>query len=261
MNPAAVATVRLFEELSINAWPSLQTCCYDGWLLRFAKGYTRRANSVYPLYDSSIDLNQKIQHCEWMYERFGQSAIFKLTSAKTHLELDRTLDASGYVEAAPSKVLLLDDLSAVPAPEFPEATLLSAVAPSWIENFVALSGTDRANIPAMTVMLSNVPLPKAFATLSDGSTPVAMGMAAVERDYVCFNDIVVAQQKRGQGVGTQLMRQLVTWARDNGARHGYLQVLRDNEAAIKLYYRTGFREAYDYWYRVRQTTANMRNAF
>jgi GNAT superfamily N-acetyltransferase len=261
MNTFALMTVRQFEELTINAWPSLQTCCYDGWILRFAKGYTRRANSVYPLYDSTIDLNQKIQHCEWMYERFGQSAIFKMASAEAYTELDRTLEAHGYVESAPSKVLLLDDLSAVPAPEFPDAELLSAVMPPWTEDFVTLSGTDRANIPTMTAMLSCVPLNKAFATLRDGSIPIAMGMAVVEQDYVCFNDIVVAKEQRGKGLGTQLMRHLIAWARENGARHGYLQVLRDNEPAHRLYCGLGFREAYDYWYRVRQTTTDMQSAF
>ena len=42
--------IQEIEELSMNAWPSLQTLLLDGWVLRFAAGYTRRANAVCPLF-------------------------------------------------------------------------------------------------------------------------------------------------------------------------------------------------------------------
>ena len=253
MDTITSSPVRLFEELSVNAWPALQTCCYDGWLLRFANGYTRRANSVHPLYESSIDLNDKIRHCERLYERFGQNTVFKLTSAQTHRDLDQALDAHGYLEDAHSKVLVLDDLNPQPAPEYRDAELLSTATAAWIDNLVMLNSADPAHVPVMKAILNGVPLSKAFATLRDGETLVAMGMAVIEREYVCFNNIVVNKNWRGRGIGTQLMRHLIAWAKANGARQGYLQVMRDNEKAIKLYTRLGFHEVYDYWYRVQPT--------
>ena len=41
--------IRTLEELSMNALPALQTMLYGGWVLRFANGYTRRANSINPI--------------------------------------------------------------------------------------------------------------------------------------------------------------------------------------------------------------------
>src|SRR5437868_6694718 len=55
---------RVIEELTLNAWPPLQSMLYDGWLLGFSHGYTRRANSVQSLYPSSLPLDEKIAICE-----------------------------------------------------------------------------------------------------------------------------------------------------------------------------------------------------
>ncbi len=52
--------IRTIEELSINALPALQTMLVDGWVLRFANGYTKRANSIHPLYASTGDAREKI---------------------------------------------------------------------------------------------------------------------------------------------------------------------------------------------------------
>ena len=58
--------ILLYEELSLNAWPSLQTQFYDGWVLLYTNGYsyTSRANSVNLLYPSTLDVYEKIAECE-----------------------------------------------------------------------------------------------------------------------------------------------------------------------------------------------------
>ena len=60
-------SIRYLEELSFNAHPSLQTQYYDGWILRFAKGYSSRANSVNVIYPSFIDIKEKVEECEKRY--------------------------------------------------------------------------------------------------------------------------------------------------------------------------------------------------
>lgn len=52
--------IRQIEEISLNAWPALQTIHYDGWILRFAYGVTKRSNSVSLIYESTLNVDAKI---------------------------------------------------------------------------------------------------------------------------------------------------------------------------------------------------------
>ena len=70
---------RRIEEVSLNSWPALQQILFDGWLLRFSRGYTKRANSVNALYDSRVDVEEKVQVCEVRYRERGLPAVFRIT--------------------------------------------------------------------------------------------------------------------------------------------------------------------------------------
>jgi len=96
-----------YEELSMNAHPALQTQFFDGWVLRFANGYTNRANSINLLYQSSIGLKEKIAECEKRYFSQGLPAVYKLTD-HTDLTIDETLDEMLYVKVTPTYVMDMD---------------------------------------------------------------------------------------------------------------------------------------------------------
>lgn len=70
---------KTIEEISLNNWQPLSTLLYDGWVLRFADGYTKRANSVNPIHYSTLDLNEKIDVCEKIYLNNNMPTIFKIT--------------------------------------------------------------------------------------------------------------------------------------------------------------------------------------
>ena len=100
--------ITTIEEISLNAWPGQQTLIYDGWVIRFANGYTKRANSVNPLYASRVELTEKIEFCEHLYREQNLDAVFKLTSASCPGNLDDVLAAKGYRKESPTSVQLLE---------------------------------------------------------------------------------------------------------------------------------------------------------
>ena len=60
-------TIRLLEEISLNAWPSHKIELYDGWLIRFSHNYTYRTNSVEQVGISTLPTEEKIAYCESSY--------------------------------------------------------------------------------------------------------------------------------------------------------------------------------------------------
>ena len=48
MGTLAIEPIIKLERLAMHAWPAVEVVELDGWLLRYAAGITRRANSVWP---------------------------------------------------------------------------------------------------------------------------------------------------------------------------------------------------------------------
>src|SRR5258708_12326644 len=107
--------IRFLEELSLSALPALETTFLDGWVLRLSDNYTRRANSINPLYPGARPLAENLRDAEDIYRRHGQRVVFKLTPASLPEGLDQALDEQGYAREAPTSVHTL----ALPAHPFP----------------------------------------------------------------------------------------------------------------------------------------------
>jgi GNAT superfamily N-acetyltransferase len=242
--------IRNLEEFYLNAWPALQTMHYDGWVLRFAAGYTRRANSVNPLYPSTTDIGTKVDFCEAIYGALGQNTIFKLTPPTQPADLDDYLDRRGYAREATTSVQALELANlGCPAPEDFQAD--STVSAAWIEDYCTLNSVPRRHLPAMQGVLHNLILPACYGTLRHHGATGALGLAVLQGDLVALFDIVTAPTLRRQGLGYALILNLLAWARDRGATRVYLQVMLNNPPALRLYEKLGFREVYQYWYRVK----------
>lgn len=243
---------KLIEEFSINAWPALQTVLLDGWLLRFADGYTKRSNSISALYEGEeLSLADKIARSEEIYRQAGQPAIFKITPF-VDPRLDPMLGERGYKTIEPSLVMELDDLAKVPDPS-PDYRIRvePSVTEAWVDELRAVGGLSERNGRTTMKLFERPLLRTGFFTLYDGEAPVACGLGVANATYVGLFDIATRPEWRNRGLGEQLLRHILVWAREGGTKRSCLMVLKDNPPANRLYGKLGYRTVYEYSYRQR----------
>jgi ribosomal protein S18 acetylase RimI-like enzyme len=239
--------ITFLEELSANALPALQTVLVDGWLARFANGYTGRANSVWPLYAGTRPLAEKLAQVEELYRARGLRPAFKLTTASQPNGLDDALAANGYDR---QKETLVQTLTL--SEKFgPHSFIAPQLTETWLTAFAQLSGLAPHHQPILRQMLGNLVPATGFALIEHDGQAVACGLGIVQAGYVGLFDIVTHADFRRQGYGAQVVSGLLAWGQAHGAHTAYLQVMANNLAALSLYAQLGFRESYRYWYRIK----------
>jgi len=241
---------KLIEELSLNHWPSLSTLLYDGWLLRFANGYTKRANSISPIYDSTYDIQQKIIECEKMYAKEQLPIIYKITPFVHPAHLDTLLAEQGYSQLDMTSVQVLE-LGLVRQPRLTSVTINEEADSEWISHICRMSQVKEQYEPTIERLLANIKTRKGLITMYIDGKAVACGYGVIEREYLGLFDIVTDPDYRNQGYAEQMILHLLHWGKQHGARHSYLAVVANNTPALRLYEKIGYTEIYKYWYRVK----------
>lgn len=234
----------------MNAWPALQTQLYGGWVLRFANGYTRRANSINPIYLSTRGVATKITACEAMYRERNLRVVFKMTRAVFPEKLDKTLEEYGYAAEAPTSVQVCD-LRAISPPLKRDVVMRESLTQDWVDDYCRLNAVAEQHKATMIHMLTNIGPARCFFALKERGQTAAVGLGVAENGFVGLFDLVTDEAFRGRGLGTQLILSLLDWGRQNGARRAYLQVMLNNARALQLYKKLGFSEVYQYWYRAK----------
>ena len=244
--------IRATEELAMNAWPSLQTMLYDGWVLRFSNGYTKRANSVHPLYPSSLDIEEKVRVCEEIYRSKRLDVVFKMTASAQPDNLEQVLAAKGYRSDSQTgvQVVKLDGVDRAAA----QTALSTENLDEWLPAFCRLSKISLRHEPTLKQLLLNLVPARYLASIRYQGQVVACGMGVLQDRFVGLFDIVTDADFRRQGFGRQLVRNILAWGKRNGAHTAYLQVMLNNEPALRLYSGLGFKEIYTYWYRIKQNS-------
>lgn len=242
--------IRTLEEYSLNALPAMNTYMYDGWLLRFANGYTKRANSVNPLYPSNENPLIKIAECERLYAARKLATIFKLTPVSIPDNLDSLLVHKGYRLESPASVQILE-LPNISSALDGDVFYSSDVTEDWLQFFLSCNEMTEKEQTTLYGIWANILLDKYFITIKSAGKTIGCGLGVLHKDYLGIFDIKIDQVYRKKGYGGKLVENLLKLGVHNGAKKAYLQVLLRNDPALHLYAKLGFKEQYQYWYRVK----------
>lgn len=246
--------IQLIEELSINAWPALNTKIYDGWVLRFANGYTKRSNSVNPLYHSNLPLFEKIRYCEQVYCDLNLPVVFKLTVESYPYGIDDELASGGYskMDETAVRILPLNHYKYQKSDSINIEISQNHVPTDWLKGFFTCAEImDPTKQLKVKQLLGNISGEVIWVSKIVSGNRVGCGFGAIERGYVGIFDVVVKQDFRGSGYGQEMVEGILNAATGKGIKTAYLSVVVGNRPAEKLYDKLGFQELYRYWYRIK----------
>lgn len=235
------------EEAALSGLPALKTEFFDGWIVRMSAGYSRRGNCVVPLYRSRAPLQEKLAHCEDAYSRASLPCLFKIFPACQPGDLDEKLALLQYSRDADTLVLTkpLETSSDCSS----SISLYESATDEWLETWGRLSHSGQHS-EILRSLLNAISTPQAYVIARTGGKPVGCARAVFSGSIMGLFDLLVDTEYRGQGFGRGLIEARLKWGFDQGARLAYLQVMANNEPALALQRKYGFRESYRYWYRV-----------
>jgi N-acetylglutamate synthase len=242
------------EAIAFRAWPAATVVEHRGMKLRSTGGQSRRANSAaVHACDAALSLDEAVGVAEAFYDERAQPRRFQIGPTAPR-GLDAALAARGYSVTAPvwAQTALVDALAAAGRPS--ETAITAEVAAQAGDAWVDLEVTRGryADIATRFVDLVARLAPHAgFATaFADGSAVAACLLVVVE-DVVVVSAMRTVPEARRRGAATALLRASAAWATHQSVTRAYLQVERDNAAALPLYAAAGFVSQYGYHYRER----------
>nr|WTB33467.1 GNAT family N-acetyltransferase [Streptomyces sp. NBC_00830] len=233
-----------FAELApvyARAWQPVESEPLGDWLLRCAAGFTRRANSVLPLGDPGIPLDEALGRVKRWYDDRGLPAYIQTATGAegTQEELCAELERHGWRREVTAQVRIaalapIGDLDADIAP----VRLSREIDEAWLSRY------QRFDTPGSHVLKVLGSGPSVwFATVpgdAEGEAPAAIGRCVVDGRWAGFMAVEVGAAYRRRGLATAVMTALARQALDEGASAAWLQVEEDNEGARAFYDRMGF---------------------
>jgi GNAT superfamily N-acetyltransferase len=233
-------------EVTARAWQPVESQSLGGWTLRAANGFTRRANSVLPLGDPGLPLDEALSYVRTWYADRGLPAYVQVATgaAGTQELLGAELAGHGWVaevfaEVRTGALAPVADLDTGGT----EVTLARSADAAWMSRYQRL----RTPGPEVEKVLTSGPSVW-FATVpgGDGAPPAAIGRCVVDGRWAGFAAVEVDPAHRRRGLATAVMAVLARRALDEGASAAWLQVETGNEGARALYDGMGFTTHHGY---------------
>ena len=244
-----LAEARRLEERALNASGAFQSLAYDGWLIGYRAGPTKRLRCVNPFYASTLPVDEKIEWCTRFYAASKLPAIFRVLPFSRPRTLDAALERAGWGEFDRTVVQRTELGHARRAASRVRVEIVDV--PAWEQAVAGLLELEGDALAAAIARGRSYPLPHAGALIRRHGEVVACGLLKLEGDHAGLFAVTTAEPLRGKGLGGAVVSALLSEARRRNANVAYLQVTADNEAALALYRSFGFVGVYEYWYRAR----------
>ncbi|MEU7793733.1 GNAT family N-acetyltransferase [Micromonospora tulbaghiae] len=256
--PTAAAVVAL-ELAADEAWPAPVRGRLGDWRLRWADGWTGRANSALPVGDPDRPLPAALDAVQRWYAERGGPALVN-TPLPLAAPVGAELDARGWtsrppvlVQTVPLRTLTAPQAAplsatAPPAADVPPVRLADAPADDWL---VIAAGRKGGLPDAARQVLTGTPRVR-FAELREDGRLLAVGRGTVTGGgrWLGVSLLETVPQARRRGLAAAVVRALAGWGAAEGASHAFLQVEQSNTGAVALYRGLGFTTHHTYLTRV-----------
>lgn len=226
------------ELACLNAWPALYSVFHDGWVVRFANGFSRRANSANPLHAAAELSGATLQYFENLFQLHDLPMIVRVPSLLDP-SIDSTLERFGFVADGECHVLFAA-LGALDVKPDPAVRVITDLDDDWLATLNRMQGRTPDQSETFNDIMASIGLPAGFATLTDKGEVVAAACGVLDGDMMVVESVITDPRRRGTGFARRLSAALMHWARLNEATCVCLQVDAANIGGLSLYRRLGF---------------------
>jgi len=237
---------KAIEQAGYLSWPALEQIDKEGWICRFANGYSKRANSVNVLSTDVVNVNKIIIECEKEYNVRNLPCIFRLLSFNDNSDTERILDQRGYGRGDHSLVLVQNLLDKA----FESSQFHGLNCREWLPIYSRLNKKEPADQTIHMEMLNKIYHKTVFAVLRKDHIDLSCALGVLCNGYFGLFNMVTHPDYRDQGYGAELITGMLSWAKRQKATTAYLQVVSDNLPAVCLYEKIGYKAGYEYHYRI-----------
>lgn len=226
-----------------RAWQPAELKRLGAWELRAASGFTRRANSVLPLGDPGLPLDEALAVVQRWYAARGLPAYVQTATGAegTQERLCAELAARGWTREVTAE-LWIGPLALVADREAPGVVLSRTADEAWLARYRRKGMSEAAH----KVLSGGPSVWFAAVPGAPGTPPAAVGRGVVDGRWAGFAAVEVDPARRRQGLASAVMAALARQALEEGASAAWLQVETDNEGARVLYAKLGFRAHHAY---------------
>jgi ribosomal protein S18 acetylase RimI-like enzyme len=249
---SATTSAREIAQIAAFGWRAAVTMRLGDWLLRASSGFTQRANSALALGDPGMELDRAIDLVtEWYAER-GLPALVMEPDGVAPRGLSERLRDRGWAARSETHVMTGEIAYALRA--MPDAFAGLEVAGLEIrlddapdDAWYACYAPAKPITDAVRAVIETHPA-VVFASLRDGDEVVATARATVDVRWAGLAAVMVAADRRRQGLGAAVTLAASKEAARRGGRHLCLSVEVGNAPAIELYRRLNLRVHHNYRY-------------